>query len=311
MRRDVRVLAHHPGVALAAELRDLPALQPFDDTAAIIAGAATGSAGDTAAALDPADPAVVYARAGGAIGKLALATRTWAWHRDAGCRAIAVARGIVACAADAVTGLAADDGTPRWTAPIAATRLRAAGDLVVAFAGARATILAAADGRVLGTLASDDGGPVVAVPVAPPGRAPTTLVLVAERGRLVALVPAAAMVPLWSLAIDGTARAIAAAGDGAIVDRSRAATPTASTSTVRSRRCPRSASRGTATPTCSPRAVRVGRCRRARCRRSHRRRRRASRPRPARPSRRRRRTRRCRRCRCRGRRRRRWRRAGS
>ncbi len=38
------------------------------------------------------------------------------------------------------------------------------------------------------------------------------------RGRLVALVPAAAMVPLWSLAIAGTATRVSAAGDGVIVE---------------------------------------------------------------------------------------------
>jgi hypothetical protein len=219
-RRDVRVPADHAGVALAAELRDLPAVQPFHGDEAIVAGSggAGEAASDVAVVLDGEDAAAVYARAGGVVGKLALATPAWAWHRDAGCRAHAVARGVVACAGDAVTGLAAADGSPRWTAPVVADRVTAAGDLVIAFAGARATILDARDGRVLGTLASDDGGPVLAAPVAPVGRAPTTLVLAVEQGRLVALVPAAAMVPLWSLAIDGTARAVAAAGDGAIVE---------------------------------------------------------------------------------------------
>jgi hypothetical protein len=267
-RRGARVPLQHAGIAIAAELRDLPPAAPLDDHAAFAAGGDDGS-GDLAIAIDPEDPSTLYARVGATLARASLTARAWPWRADGGCTgAIAVARGAVVCAAGfGLHALSPADGARLWAAlgpGTPPTRVLAAGDLVVAFAGDRAAVYAAGDGRDLGSLASDDGGPLLAAPVAlapragsaasapssagddelgttpalaasssprgpfggayrPPAaavapRAPTTLLFAVTHGRLVAFVPDAALAPLWSLAIAGTATAVTAAGDGVVVE---------------------------------------------------------------------------------------------
>jgi hypothetical protein len=131
------------------------------------------------------------------------------------------------------------DGAPRWewtTDEVDA--LAAAGDAVIAYAADRASVLDAADGHLLATLVSDDGDTMRAValdvadaahPDAPPADAAhpdaphadaahTTVVVSYERGRVIARLPRARMVPAWSLHVDGVVRALSASGDGVLVE---------------------------------------------------------------------------------------------
>jgi hypothetical protein len=85
---------------------------------------------------------------------------------------------------------------------------------VLVFDGDRAIVLDAATGRPRGRLGSDDGAPVRAVVVAV---GETTYVAAYERGRLVARLPAAGMLPVWSLVVAGVVSALAPSGDGVLV----------------------------------------------------------------------------------------------
>lgn len=91
----------------------------------------------------------------------------------------------------------------------------AAGDVVIVDDGERAHVLAERDGRELGTIASDDGGAARAIAVVV---ADTTLVITAERGRVIARLPGAGMLPTWSIAVDGVVRALQPAGAGVLVE---------------------------------------------------------------------------------------------
>lgn len=227
-RRPLRLPARHRGVALDAELRDLPPVLPLD-VAAAVALPDTGMLGVTAHAIDPADGAALYAIAvdrsdqGGAVARADLAARRWRWQRVDGCGpgapvALAVARDVVVCATrgrSATVRATSRDGAARWE--WSAPRLDgvvAGGDVVVVHDAGRATVLDARDGRVRGHLASDDGGAVRAAIVA---LGDATLVVTAERGRVVARLGAGGLLPLWSIAVDGVVRALAASGDGVLV----------------------------------------------------------------------------------------------
>jgi hypothetical protein len=107
-RRALRLPALHRGVAVDAELRDLPPVRPLDPAAAVeLPGA--GMSGVVAHAIDPADGAALYAIAldgaeQGAVARADLAARRWRWRRADGCGAgtpvaIAVARDAVVCGA--------------------------------------------------------------------------------------------------------------------------------------------------------------------------------------------------------------------
>ncbi len=225
-RRALRLPALHRGVAVDAELRDLPPVRPLDRAAAVeLPGA--GMRGVVAHAIDPADGAALYAIAvdgaeQGAVARVDLAARRWRWRRADGCGAgtpvaIAVARDAVVCGARgkrATVRATSRDGEPRWewTADNV-DDVTAAGDVVVVHDADRATVLDARDGRVGGQLASDDGGPVRAPPVAVGG---TTLVISAERGRVVARL-GLGLWPVWSIAVAGVVRALAASGEGVLV----------------------------------------------------------------------------------------------
>jgi hypothetical protein len=240
-RRVLRVPGDRPGVALPAELRDLPAATALDE-ARVIPKPDTGKHAVSAIALDPYEPATVYAVAiealpgdttSATLASADLSRRTWKWQRADGCGpgipvALAVASQVVACAARGVTSTVratSRDGASRWQwEGDNVDRLQAAGASVLVHDADRLIVLDAATGRVRGRLVSDDGGEMRAALVeliAPPtdllARHETWLVT-AEQGRLVARLPSAGMVAVWSLRVDGVIRAVAASAAGVLVE---------------------------------------------------------------------------------------------
>ena len=229
--RALRLPGLGSGVALDAELRDLPAVRPLEPAGAV-ALPDTGMRGVIAHALDPADGAALYAIAidregqGAAVARADLAARRWRWQRVDGCGpgtpvAIAVARGVVVCGARGRRGAPATvratsrDGAARWEHRADnVDGVIAGGDVVVVADADRATVLDARDGRVRGRLASDDGG---AARVAVVALGDATLVVVAERGRIVARLGNGGLLPVWSIAVAGVVRALAPSGEGVLV----------------------------------------------------------------------------------------------
>ena len=229
-RRALRLPALARAVAIDAELRDLPPVQPLDVAATASAVLPdTGMRGATAQVIDPADGAALYAVAvdragqGAAVARADLAARRWRWQRVDGCGpgapvAIAVARDAVVCGArgttQATVRATSRDGEARWEWTTAGIDdVIAGGDAVVVRDADLATVLDARDGRVRGHLASDDGGPVRAAIV---GLGEATLVIAAERGRVIARL-AGGFLPVWSVEVAGVVRALAASGDGVLV----------------------------------------------------------------------------------------------
>jgi hypothetical protein len=200
---------------LPAELRDLPATQRLEEGAAF-ATTLAASDDDLTVGLDLLETATLYVMTRGALARVDLDSHRWRWSVEAGCRSgPAIARTTVACATDGSVHAFDKDGVVRWATMVEGIEaIEAAGDAVLAFAGARAEVLDAADGHRLGTIASDDGARIPAAVVAV---GDTSLVFVYARGQLSALVPRAAMVPAWTLAVDGIVREIVPAGDGVIV----------------------------------------------------------------------------------------------
>ncbi|HET9625244.1 MAG TPA: PQQ-binding-like beta-propeller repeat protein [Kofleriaceae bacterium] len=239
-RRKLRVPPLRPGVAIDAELRDLPPVLPLD-AAGAVAQPDTGMRAVAAHALDPDDPAAVYAiavdpdpgRDPGRDGERAsvvradLAARRWRWQRTDGCGpgapiAIAVARDVVVCAtrgpAGALVRATSRDGAPRWDfATESVDGVLAGGDAVAVVDAGRATVLDARTGQPRGHLASDDGAaPRIAVVSVRDAVGDATLVVSAEHGRIVARV-GALLVPVWSIAVAGVVRGVARAGAGVLV----------------------------------------------------------------------------------------------
>ena len=223
-RHALRVPVATAPLGVPAELRDLPAPVELDDARAIVAPGgkvrALGGAqldGDTLYALALADDSAGIAR-------FDLDRRAWAWVREKACGGpqavgLAVAEDVIACAArgqPATVTAIGKDGATHWTwTTDEVDGVAAAGDVVIAFAGDRATILDAARGSVLGTLASDDGDAMRATAIDVNG---TTLVVAYERGRVIARLPRVHLAPAWSLAVDGVVRALAPAGEGVLVE---------------------------------------------------------------------------------------------
>jgi hypothetical protein len=228
-RRNLRLPPRHRGVAVDAELRDLPLAVPLDATRAV-AQPDTGMYAVPAHAIDPEDGTAIYAIAinqGGssaAVARADLAAKQWRWQRIDGCGpgtpiAIAVARDVVVCGArgaGATVRATSHDGVARWdwTTDNLDTVL-AGGDVVIAGNADRITVLDARDGWVRGHIASDDGA-AVRVAIVPVGDA--TFVITAERGRVVARLGSGGFLPMWSIEVAGVVRALAPSRDGVLVE---------------------------------------------------------------------------------------------
>ena len=235
--RRLRLPAMRGGVALDAELRDLPPELPLA-VAGGIAQPDTGMYGVAGHAIDPSDGAALYAiavdRSGerAAVARADLLARTWRWQRVDGCgpgtpAAIAVARDVVVCGsrgARATVRATSRDGAARWEwTGGSLDTLIAGGDVVVIHDGGRITLLDARDGQVRGHVASDDGAAVRAaiVELADPGGpgdgSRATLVVTAERGRVVGRLGSSGFLPVWSIEVAGVVRVLAPSGAGVLV----------------------------------------------------------------------------------------------
>ncbi len=228
--RALRLPLRGPGVALPAELRDLPAPAQLDlASAAGREGAALRSV--AAAALDrDALYAVALDKdpddsAAAGLARYELALGAWTWLRGDGCGAgmplaLATTDDIVACAARGKTASSvratAGDGTPRWSwQSDNVDAIDADAGLVLVRDADRLAVLDASDGRALATLSSDDGAAMRATALEIDGM---PLLVTYERGQIVARLPRVQMLPAWSLAVDGVVHGIAASGDGVLVD---------------------------------------------------------------------------------------------
>jgi len=228
-------LPRRDAVVPPAELRELPAATDAAAAAWITRPAAALHA-VADAALDPADPAALYAVTlerpasdahGAGVARLDLAARAWRWQRGDGCGAgapvgIAVAGDVVVCAArtasppSATVTATGRDGAAGWQwEGDNVDGLVAAGAAVLVHDAGRLIVLDARTGLLRGRLASDDGAPLRVAAVAI-GEA--TYAVTYERGRLVARLLAAGLLPVWSLAVDGVVRAIAPSVDGVLVE---------------------------------------------------------------------------------------------
>ena len=252
--RRLRLPGPHRGVALAAELRDLPPVLPLE-LAGSIAQPDTGMYAVAGHAIDPADGATVYAVAiahtgqAAAVARADLAAKRWRWQRVDGCGAgapvaLAVARDVVVCGARGAPSsvrATSRDGAARWEWKGSLDTVIAGGELAVVHDGSRIIALDARDGRVLGHLASEDGAGmraaiVVLDPTSAPTSAPTsvptsaggtgapdgdagrgTLLITAERGRVVARLAVGGLLPVWSVAVAGSVRTLAPSGAGVLV----------------------------------------------------------------------------------------------
>ncbi|MGE5181418.1 MAG: hypothetical protein ACM31C_05130 [Acidobacteriota bacterium] len=223
-RRALRVPVAHTALGVPAELRDLPQAATLDDARAVVSAAGKVRAIGGAAVDGDALYALALGDEHAGLARFDLGKRQWMWTRDSACGSpqavgLAVAADVVVCAArgkPATVTATGKDGTPRWTwTTDDLDAIVAAGDVVVALDADHAFVLGAGQGRVLGSLASDDGDAVRAAVIDVAG---TTLVVTYERGRVVARLPRVRMAPAWSIGVDGVVRALAPAGDGVLVE---------------------------------------------------------------------------------------------
>lgn len=228
-RRTLRLPLLGDGVALPAELRDLPAAATPGEPIA----PGGGTFGVLDAVLDVHEPAVLYTltleqaneeTSVAGVAAIDLATRAARWRRADACGTgeairIAAARDVVVCASrtrtppSARVRATARDGSPRWehtTDHVA--DIAAAGDAVLVFDAGLVTVLDAATGAVRWRIASDDGARAVATAV---GVGAATFVVAVERGHVVARTLGGW--PVWAIAVDGIARALQPSGTGVIV----------------------------------------------------------------------------------------------
>lgn len=233
--RALRIPTRDRGVEVPAELRDLPAAKPLD-LASAIPKIDTGKHTVGAVAIDPQNSAVLYTvpleqqpddSNGAGLAAVDLSKRAWLWQRSDGCGAgqpiaIAVAREIVVCAArgnrpgTATVRATSREGHARWDwEGDSVDAVQAAGAAVLVHAADHVYVLDAHTGKVRAWLASDDGAIMRATVLLVGER---TLIIGAERGRLVARSYELGMLPVWSLGIDGVVRAISPSLDGVLVE---------------------------------------------------------------------------------------------
>lgn len=233
--RALRIPTRDRGVGVPAELRDLPAAKSIDLGAAI-AKVDTGKHTVGAVAVDPQNSAILYTvpleqqpdeSTGAGLAAIDLAKREWIWQRGDGCGggqpiAIAVARTIVVCAArgnrpgSATVRATTREGHATWEwEGDSVDAVQAAGDAVLVHAADHVYVLDARTGKVRAWLASDDGA-IMRVTVVAVGE--RTVIIGAERDRIVARTFELGMLPVWSLGVDGTVRAISPSQDGVLIE---------------------------------------------------------------------------------------------
>ncbi len=233
--RTLRIPSRMRGVAVPAELRDLPAPKLLD-LAGAIAKPDTGKHTVGAVIVDPVDSSVLYTvplehqpdeTTGAGIASIDLSRRSWRWQRTDGCGggqpiAIAVARDVVVCGArgnragTATVRATSRDGVAKWEwEGDSLDAVQAAGDAVLVHAADRVYVLDASTGKVRAWLGSDDGAIMRATAVVAGER---TLIIAYERGRVVARITDLGLLPIWSLAVDGVVRAISPSHDGVLVE---------------------------------------------------------------------------------------------
>lgn len=231
-RKQLRVPVGKGGVALPAELRDLPEVEQVD-MASAIAKTDSGRHAVIDVAIDPNESAVLYTlslerpddEAGEpGVAAVDLAKRGWRWQRADACGkgeavGIAVAREVIACATHtrgtptAIVRATSKGGAARWEwTTDHLDHLEAAGDAVLAFDADTVTVLDAATGKLRWRITSDDNARVRAAAVA---QGSATYVVAYERGRVVARTLGGW--PLWSIAVDGIVASIGASAAGVLV----------------------------------------------------------------------------------------------
>lgn len=228
--RALRLSPPRPAVTLPAELRDLPPLVDIPDATATLQA---GRHAVPAIALDPLMPHFVHAIAQdstpdedrpSAVVTYDLRARTFAAPRTDACGpgtpvGLDAGRYIV-CAARGKNGASvratAREGFERaweWTGD-GVDAIQAGNEIVLVHDADRMLALDAGDGHVLATFQSDDGEVMRAVILDVEGM---SLVVTAERGRVVARLPRVQMVPAWSVEVHGVVASLAVAGDGVLV----------------------------------------------------------------------------------------------
>jgi hypothetical protein len=230
-----RILAPSKPVALAAELRDTPTATPIVTTfeTGLFDLDLRGSAA-AGVAFAPTDPATLFvvtpsgeSERGNGLLAFDLRTKKERWRTldtcgDGDFPAIAVTHDLVVCgnafgdvdrvrpAGMAVTAYSHEGHEIWWWKATAAVLLGASGDLVMVSDGHAAYILDAANGRVLFELPTHL---VEAVPDPQWG----TVIISAERDRLVARTERAGFLPMWSLAVDGSVLRLERSGESVLV----------------------------------------------------------------------------------------------
>jgi hypothetical protein len=223
----LRLVANRGGIALPAELRDLPPVLP---PAATFDKPDTGAFGVTdivvagptlyALALEKSNEETHTA----GVVAIDLASRAARWQRGDACGTgealrIALARDVILCASrtrttpTALVRATSLDGAARWEHERDhVTDIAAAGDAVLVFDGDVITVLDATTGKARYRVTSSDGARAIAAAVVVDT---ATYVVSAERSHIVARTLGGW--PLWSVAVDGVVRSIEAAGPGAVV----------------------------------------------------------------------------------------------
>ena len=228
--RALRVAPHGAPIAIAAELRDLPKPVPLD-AAGAIAKVDTAKQAVVAVALDASDAHLGYAsmlehaEGDAGVARFDLRARAWSWYRGDGCGqgtpvALAAAASFVACAArtsKAASVIATTrDGAPLWQWRGAnVDALQAAAGIVLVFDADQLHVLDGRDGSLLAHYASDDGAAMRATALDVAGMA---LVVIYQRGRVIARLPRVQMTPAWTFAAAGVVQHLSSAADGVLVE---------------------------------------------------------------------------------------------
>lgn len=230
-RRTTRVPLRDGAAVPPAELRDLPPASELDGRAAINQPDSAKHA-IAALAVDSNRPHILYAavldtpatdQVSANLASIDLTARTWVWQRSAGCGpgtpiGLAVVGDVVICGSRGLGGLVratTRDGIASWEHELdSLDAITALGDTALARDGSRLAVLDAANGHLRGWIASDDGAPVRAAAAVADDK---TWLVSAERGRLVARLPAVDMMAVWSAPVHGQIAAIESAGDRVVV----------------------------------------------------------------------------------------------